>query len=312
MTHTLAAIFDNRADANGAREALIDAGFDVDSIQLSDSAAIAGAGQQFDTIVSSNEAGEVIADKIKHFFSRCFGTDYREHSIYSEAIKRGCLVLTIQADSREQARNAAVIVETFEPLDINQQQARWGAGGWAGVEMEQGSTVIPQPDTALQQSSQQQRDFSQTAQRGSEEMAQPMQSGSSASQQGIQEAGSMQRAEPGAESPQSVPSWHDSSRRLPPNQGSLNIQRGDSLGISEDTYFRAHWLDTFSYMGGTYQEYDPAYRYGASMANRATYQGSAWKDAEPELRETWERDYPESHWDKFKEAVRAGWARMTK
>ncbi|MBA5686715.1 hypothetical protein [Rugamonas apoptosis] len=312
MTHTLAAVFDNRADANGAREALIDAGFDVNSIQLSDSAAVAGAGQQFDTIVGSNEAGEVIADKIRHFFSRCFGTDYREHSIYSEAIKRGCLVLTIQADSRKQARNAAAIVETFRPLDINQQQARWGAGGWAGAETEQGSAFIPPPDTRLQQSSPRQQDLSQTAQRDAQEMAQPMQSGSSASQQGTQEAGAMQRAEPAAESPSSEPSRFDSSRGLPPNQGSLSIQRGDSLGISEDTYFRAHWLDTFSYVGGTYQEYDPAYRHGASMANRATYQGSAWEDAEPELRESWERDHPESHWDKFKEAVHAGWVRMTK
>lgn len=312
MTHTLAAVFDNRADANGAREALIDAGFDVDSIQLSDSTAVAGAGQQFDAIVSSTEAGDVIADKIKHFFSRCFGTDYREHSIYSEAIKRGCLVLTIQAASREQARNAAVIVETFGPLDINQQQAQWGTGGWAGVKLEQGSAVIPQPDIGLQQSSPQQRDLFQTAQKGAQEMVQTTQSGSSAFQQGMQEEAVMQRAVPEAELPQGVASQFDSGRRLPPNQGSLNIQRGDSLGISEDTYFRAHWLDTFSYVGGTYQEYDPAYRYGASMANRTTYQGSAWVDVEPELRESWERDNPESHWDKFKEAVRAGWGRMTK
>ena len=77
MTHTLAAVFDNRADANGAREALIDAGFDVDSIQLSNSTAVAGAGQQFYAIVSSNEAGDVIADKFRHVFSRCLGRDYR-------------------------------------------------------------------------------------------------------------------------------------------------------------------------------------------------------------------------------------------
>ncbi|MBA5608502.1 hypothetical protein H3H36_24450 [Duganella sp. FT3S] len=314
MTHTLAAVFDNRADANGAREALIDAGFDVASIQLSDSATVAGAGQQFDAIVSSNEAGDAIADKIKHFFSRCFDTDYREHRIYSEAIERGCVVLTIQAVSREQARNAAVIVDTFGPLDINQQQARWGAGEWAGIKMEQGSVPNPQPDVGLQQRSQQQRDMLQTAQRGAQEMVQSTQSESSASRQGMQEAGAMQRAVSEAELPHDAASRLDNSRRLPPtpNQGSLNIQRGDSLGISEDTYFRAHWLDTFSYMGGTYQEYDPAYRYGASMANRATYQGSAWEDAEPELRESWERDYPASRWDKVKEAVRAGWVRMTK
>lgn len=312
MTHTLTAVFENRADANGAREALIDAGFAVASIQLSDSANVAGAAQQFDAIVSPTEAGNAITDKIKHFFNRYFGADYHAHRIYSDAIERGCVVLTIQAASREQSRNAAVIVETFGPLDINQQQVRLGAGEWAGVEMEQGSAFIPQSDTGLKQSSPLQRDLSQTAQRGGQEMVQPTQSGSFTSQQGMQEAGAMQHAVPEAELSQGAASRLDNSRRLPPNQGSLNIQRGDSLGISEDTYFRAHWLDTFSYMGGTYQEYDPAYRYGASMANRATYQGSAWEDAETELRESWERDFPASRWDKVKEAVRAGWVRMTK
>ena len=91
------------------------------------------------------------------------------------------------------------------------------------------------------------------------------------------------------------------------NQDSLNILRGDTDG---DEYFRSHWEKT--YTGGTYQEYNPAYQYGESMAGSPAYQGKPWEHAEPELRTTWENTYPQSNWEKFKEAVRAGWDRVTK
>ncbi len=77
-------------------------------------------------------------------------------------------------------------------------------------------------------------------------------------------------------------------------------------------YFRTHWQNTFSYGGGTYQEYDPAYRYGESMAGNPGYRDKPWEEVEPELRSGWESKHAQSSWEKFKEAVRAGWERVTK
>ena len=36
------------------------------------------------------------------------------------------------------------------------------------------------------------------------------------------------------------------------------------------------------------------------------YRNYRWEDAEPDLRSDWEREHPESAWDKVKDAVRYG------
>ena len=78
-----------------------------------------------------------------------------------------------------------------------------------------------------------------------------------------------------------------------------------------DTHFRTHWQSNYASGGGRYEDYDPAYRYGSSMASHDTYRGRPWNDVEPELRSNWESSYPQSGWDKFKAAIREGWDRMT-
>ena len=100
--------------------------------------------------------------------------------------------------------------------------------------------------------------------------------------------------------------------RIYPNQDSLNILRGDDGDDGNDVYFRSHWQNTLSYTGGTYQEYEPAYLYGESMAGSQAYRDKPWDNAEADLRSTWESTYPQSSWDKFKDAVREGWDLVTK
>ena len=78
-----------------------------------------------------------------------------------------------------------------------------------------------------------------------------------------------------------------------------------------DTHFRTHWQSNYASGGGSYEDYDPAYRYGSSMASHDSYRGRQWNDVEPELRSNWESSYPQSGWEKFKAAVREGWDRMT-
>jgi hypothetical protein len=75
--------------------------------------------------------------------------------------------------------------------------------------------------------------------------------------------------------------------RNEPNQDTLNILRGNEE--AEDEYFRSHWEKT--YTGGTYQEYDPAYRYGESMAGNPGYKAQG---EVAELRVTWQERHPQS------------------
>lgn len=85
----------------------------------------------------------------------------------------------------------------------------------------------------------------------------------------------------------------------------------EQIAPDSDTHFRTHWQSNYATSGGRYEDYDPAYRYGSSMATNASYRGRPWDDVEPELRSNWESSYPQSAWEKFKAAVREGWDRMT-
>jgi uncharacterized protein (TIGR02271 family) len=88
-------------------------------------------------------------------------------------------------------------------------------------------------------------------------------------------------------------------------------QLGTAAGSEDDSDYRTHWNSNYAAAGGSYDEYAPAYRYGASMAGGEKYRGRAWNDVEPSLKSDWETRYPGSAWEKFKAAVRHGWEKIT-
>jgi uncharacterized protein (TIGR02271 family) len=74
---------------------------------------------------------------------------------------------------------------------------------------------------------------------------------------------------------------------------------------------RAHWQSNYAVSGGTWDEYEPAYRYGHSMRSDSRYSGRDWAEVEPDARRDWESQHQGSAWERFKAAVRHGWDRMT-
>jgi uncharacterized protein (TIGR02271 family) len=82
--------------------------------------------------------------------------------------------------------------------------------------------------------------------------------------------------------------------------------------MSDDDYYRRDWTSKYGTGGGSYEDYQPAYSYGAEMARNEQYRGRQWNDVESDLRDTWERRHPgDSSWERFKAAIRHGWDRMT-
>jgi uncharacterized protein (TIGR02271 family) len=82
----------------------------------------------------------------------------------------------------------------------------------------------------------------------------------------------------------------------------------------DDTYYRNDWQTNYASLGGTYDDYAPAYRYGNEMRRDARYQGRNWDDVESDLRSDWDTRYGSSGsstWERMKAAVRSGWNRMT-
>jgi uncharacterized protein (TIGR02271 family) len=100
---------------------------------------------------------------------------------------------------------------------------------------------------------------------------------------------------------------------LPGDTGSPDrSMRASGSSLDDDTYFRNDWQSNYASGGGSYDDYQPAYRYGSEA--RSKYQGRDWSDVESDLRSDWDTRYGKSGastWEKFKNAVRRGWDKVT-
>ncbi|WP_194713560.1 YsnF/AvaK domain-containing protein [Noviherbaspirillum soli] len=78
-----------------------------------------------------------------------------------------------------------------------------------------------------------------------------------------------------------------------------------------DDDFRSDWNTRYASMGGSYDDYAPAYRYGSTLGSDTRYKDRSWDEIETNARSDWQTKYPGSDWERFKAAVRHGWERVT-
>jgi hypothetical protein len=70
-----------------------------------------------------------------------------------------------------------------------------------------------------------------------------------------------------------------------------------------DDRFRNHFDSSFTTTDYTYEQYQPAYRYGYDLATDERFVDRGWQDIEPEARSRWDERNPGT-WEQFKSAVR--------
>jgi hypothetical protein len=73
-----------------------------------------------------------------------------------------------------------------------------------------------------------------------------------------------------------------------------------------DAAFRNHFASSLYGGGYTYEQYQPAYRYGYDLATDTRYRERDWVDVELEAQRYWEERNPGT-WDRIKNAVRHAW-----
>lgn len=78
---------------------------------------------------------------------------------------------------------------------------------------------------------------------------------------------------------------------------------------SERATFREHYESTYGSGGGSFEHYDPAYRFGYRLRGEGK-QGHEWSSLEPRARSAWEQEHPNT-WDRFKAAIRHAWERTS-
>jgi uncharacterized protein (TIGR02271 family) len=76
-----------------------------------------------------------------------------------------------------------------------------------------------------------------------------------------------------------------------------------------DPIFRQHYVKTFPDRSTAYIEYEPAYRYGYTLATDERYRGRDWAALEADARRDWEARHPNT-WERFKDAIRYGWDKV--
>ena len=77
----------------------------------------------------------------------------------------------------------------------------------------------------------------------------------------------------------------------------------------EDDYWRAnHGTQPYA-SGSSYDEYQPAYRYGYTLATDDRYRGRPWNEIEPEARKAW-NNQNQNTWEDFKDAVQYSWDKV--
>ncbi|SFU39571.1 YsnF/AvaK domain-containing protein [Pseudoduganella namucuonensis] len=371
MTHTLAAVFDNRSDAERARTDLIGSGFN--NTALSDSSADGASASAGATAAAPRD--ESLGDRIGNFFSNLFGDEDDERRVYEEAVHRGKAVLTVQADSEDEIERAADIVERYGPVDIDEYQNEWRASGWSGAETPRSGAQNLQGSAASQGAMQSASQQGGASAQGSMQYAagaasqtipvveEALKVGKRIVQRGglrihqrvvstpVSENVSLREEHVNVErhavdrpvDPASVDAFQENtielremaeeavvqktarvveevvvSKDATQRQDQINetVRRTEveveQLGADDadaDQYFRSHWTSNYAGSGGGYDDYAPAYRYGATM--RSSSPDRSWDEAEPTLRSSWESSYPQSAWEKFKAAVRHGWDRVT-
>jgi uncharacterized protein (TIGR02271 family) len=93
-------------------------------------------------------------------------------------------------------------------------------------------------------------------------------------------------------------------------QGSRGAAATGGIGSYTDD-FRNDFQTRYGTSGGSYEDYEPAYTYGYTAANDPRYQGRSWDDVESDLRNDYGRRYPNSTWERMKDAIRYGWDKVT-
>jgi hypothetical protein len=320
MRHTVIGLFDTHAQAENARDTLVQTGFAHDTVEL----------QAYPTTAASATAAtEAVGNasvlaSIERFIGDLFSRHPREDETgrYDDALRNGAVLVCVLAASESHAELASKTLTQLgatevgerlagrdgmpdEPHALDDPEARrehsildeLGLGG-LGQAHHGYATARPVDDTARSSSpvpSESHVETPLTPQPPLSEAA-TINSIAAGSAPGFGAVFTPVEVAPAARRPEAMP-----EETMP----------DEFLEYEED--FRNHYDEQYASDQDRYEDYVPAYRYGATLARDMRYRDLAWDEVEPEVRRHWEStsaDAPDT-WERFKLAVRHGWERVT-
>ncbi|HTI17604.1 MAG TPA: hypothetical protein VL598_08065 [Trinickia sp.] len=128
MRHTVIAFFDTYVGADEARKALLAAGIADESMAMHARSEPTYA-TDATTVAQPAPVDEGLFANIEHFFESLFATQppQPEKSQYSEAVRRGAVMLSVDAATDDEGVLARETLEHMHPIDIEERAATWSA-----------------------------------------------------------------------------------------------------------------------------------------------------------------------------------------
>jgi len=133
-THTIVGTYGDHLAAQKVIEQLTNEGFTRSNIHLA-STSSSDSGYKGTENIHGHEHSEDWGDKISNFFRSIFGgNDSEDEGYYAEAVRRGSAVVTVDADSDEEAQRATEIMNRQGAVDVHEQAEQWKQEGWTGFD----------------------------------------------------------------------------------------------------------------------------------------------------------------------------------
>jgi hypothetical protein len=204
------------------------------------------------------------------------GVPEEEARLYSEGVRQGATLLTVQAEDRH-VDQVIDILNHHNPIDINERRQQWTAGTTRDVDRGAGSTgrdPYGQFD-----------DLSGRREPGEDVRYQD---------------DSTRYEHTGGMGTTGEPVDRDVYMRS---------EHIETTGMDRGTDYEQQWRRHFQQTNrqGRFDDYMPAYRYGHRLNERENFRNRQWPDIEREIQMDWERRNPDYPYNDYREYIRSGW-----
>jgi hypothetical protein len=337
MQHTVIGLFDTYKQAEEARDTLVEAGFTRGDIALQTRSEPTYASDATSAADTTPPADAGMLANLERFFASLFESGPRPPEVaqYAEAVRRGAVMVSVDAATDAHAELARSTLARIGAIDIEERAQTWQAPDTDMVRAHspldelgiRRRSMAPHESSSAQEqgparSYPRSSDKPQTgAHWSADDPAATATAAGAAPGMGAvfppghrepeRPAGSRadvtEAAQYAPSTPPADPGKSASGPDAPPDPAAAIPD--EFLEYEED--FRRDYGTRYAGKSSRYADYQDAYRYGAIVGRDARYRNRAWTDVEPHAQRDWETAYPHNAWARFKEAVRHGWDRVT-
>lgn len=219
---------------------------------------------------------------------------------FAEGIRRGGTLVTVRT-SDEMSNRARDILNNHDPVDMNVRVSEWRDEGWTGFESAAGPMMggSERSDTGITMDRTEHSDVGSTMGRPESEPLVDMETSSYIGRTDIEDRDvAREVGDEAMHSTLETTEWGQETSRTGTPAYTDFTNYSDS--------FRNHFSTSMYANTYTYEQYEPAYRYGYDLATNNRYRERDWNEIESEAQRYWDERNPGT-WDRIRNAVRHAW-----